>query len=52
MHKLMWVTVLKRVKVKKYRHVVGLLGKFKGIPDSSNYEFKLEPDVDSEKFLW
>lgn len=52
MHRLMSVIVLKMVKVKKYRHVVRLLGRFKGTPDSSDYEFKLEPDVDSEKFLW
>lgn len=48
MHELMWIIISKRVRVKKYRHVVGLLGRTKDSLESGDYEFKLEPDGGSE----
>lgn len=45
----MWLIISERVKVKKWRHVVGLLHRTKDTPGSSDYEFKLEPDVSSER---
>lgn len=46
----MWLIISERAKAKKWRHVVGLLGRTKDTPGSSDYEYKLEPDVRSERF--
>ena len=46
----MCIIISEKEKAKKCRHVVGLLARTKNTAGSSDYEFKLEPDVSGERF--